>query len=175
MAVLGSIRVGAEDTDAPVWVSATGEFRLGPAHGSWSKPAASYIGESARADARRRRLEAARLEQAQLSELVAAAETEIAALNQRLATVAAEQRCLPHPIALDNARHAASVATALAGRAEENGQAAIAAVATAEATHREREMELATDAELLGLPTEPAAIAALTAALVDYERLAAEF
>jgi uncharacterized protein (TIGR02680 family) len=175
-AVLGGVRLRPrEGDDVPVWVSAAGEFRLGPARGAWSKPAAGYIGESARADARRRRLEAARLEHAHLSELVATAETEIAALNQRLATVAAEQRSLPHPTALDNARHATSVAAALAATAEENGQAAIAAVATAEATHGERARELATDAELLGLSTEPASIAALTAALVDYERLAGEF
>ena len=61
-AVLGSIRVaGNPDDPAPVWLSASGHFRVGAARGAWSKSAAEFVGESVRADARARELETARV------------------------------------------------------------------------------------------------------------------
>ena len=47
----------ADDGVAEAWVSVDGRFRLGALGGSWSKPAADYIGFAARAAARARRLE----------------------------------------------------------------------------------------------------------------------
>ncbi|MGH3026325.1 MAG: hypothetical protein ACRDLR_07770, partial [Gaiellaceae bacterium] len=46
-AVLGTIVLAGDDDDdpAPVWVSASGRFRLGAARGAWSKDSARYVGE----------------------------------------------------------------------------------------------------------------------------------
>jgi len=55
--LLRSIACGDTDADsAEAWIAPSGQFRVGPARGAWSKPAAEYIGFSAREAARRRRL-----------------------------------------------------------------------------------------------------------------------
>jgi len=38
----------ADSAEHPTWICTDGRFRNGPAHGAWAKPAAQYIGESAR-------------------------------------------------------------------------------------------------------------------------------
>jgi uncharacterized protein (TIGR02680 family) len=55
--VLRSIACSQTDpSEVESWVSPTGEFRLGPARGAWSKPRAQYIGHAAREATRRARL-----------------------------------------------------------------------------------------------------------------------
>ncbi|HWE12173.1 MAG TPA: TIGR02680 family protein [Solirubrobacteraceae bacterium] len=66
------------ESDAPVWVSGGGRFRNGILRGAWHKPAAAFIGHSAREAARQARL-------AELHDRAAAARVELAALEQEIA------------------------------------------------------------------------------------------
>jgi uncharacterized protein (TIGR02680 family) len=55
--VLAGVASGADEpTDAEAWIAADGRFRIGALAGAWHKPAAVYIGFTARAAARQRRL-----------------------------------------------------------------------------------------------------------------------
>jgi len=68
--VLAAIGTGS-DPDAPAWIAPDGRWRLGPAHGRASKDTAQYIGATARAQERARRLallDAALAEQRRLHE-----------------------------------------------------------------------------------------------------------
>ena len=57
-ALLAGVACGAEDNpSAESWVSADGRYRLGALSGSWNKSGAVYIGQTARAQARQRRLQ----------------------------------------------------------------------------------------------------------------------
>jgi len=49
-------RIGYGPDQGAVWVAASGRWRLGPLHGEWSKATAEHIGQSAREEARKRRL-----------------------------------------------------------------------------------------------------------------------
>lgn len=65
-ALLASVACGREDDLAvESWIATEGRFRLGTLTGAWYKPEAVYIGHTARASARRRRMQeiALRLEQ----------------------------------------------------------------------------------------------------------------
>jgi hypothetical protein len=57
-ALLASIACGPEDDlSAESWSAADGRFRLGALTGAWDKPEAVYIGHTARAQARQRRMQ----------------------------------------------------------------------------------------------------------------------
>ena len=57
-ALLAGVACGAaDDPSAESWVSVDGRYRLGALAGAWSKSEAVYIGQTARAQARQRRLE----------------------------------------------------------------------------------------------------------------------
>ncbi len=49
-------RIGSRPDTGSSWVATDGAWRLGPLTGRWTKSAAAYLGESTRAEARRRRL-----------------------------------------------------------------------------------------------------------------------
>jgi uncharacterized protein (TIGR02680 family) len=58
MAVLGSVAYGHNDMmSAESWISGDGRYRLGALAGAWQKSEAVYVGHTARAKARRRRLD----------------------------------------------------------------------------------------------------------------------
>jgi len=60
-ALLSQIGMGA-DAASTCWVSSDGRFRIGPLDGRWTKPTAEHIGEGARQETRRRRLDALAVE-----------------------------------------------------------------------------------------------------------------
>ena len=176
-AVLRAIAVADSDEEgdaAPVWVGLTGRYRLGSAHGAWSAESARYVGESARAAARERRLREAQAE----IDLIAARQGGLTAELERLAAramvVEREQTSLPHPTALEAAdRAAVRAADQFARCTVEREEARERSTATG----RERDdaaAELAADAALLQLPRDIDTIRGLGAALTEYERRAAE-
>ena len=73
--LLGTIGLG--ESDAPVWVSSAGRFRNGVLRGAWHKPAAAFVGHTAREAARQARL-------TELHDRATAARAELAALEQEL-------------------------------------------------------------------------------------------
>lgn len=175
-AVLASIALAEGDGGpAPVWISTSGAFGLGPARGSWSIDAARYIGETARAAARERRLVEASAELAKAETECARAREELRLLALRLHTVDGEASAVPAPRELETAENAAAVARELAGQADERYEAARVTLAAASVARDHRQGELEADATLLGLPADAADIAALEAALDDYERDARNF
>ncbi|MGP1681960.1 MAG: TIGR02680 family protein, partial [Giesbergeria sp.] len=56
--ILAAVACGSNDSgDAESWIGTDGQYRLGALAGAWKKPEAVYIGHTARARARQRRLE----------------------------------------------------------------------------------------------------------------------
>jgi uncharacterized protein (TIGR02680 family) len=174
-AVLGNIALADDDDGAPVSVSAGGRYRIGPAHGSWSSDAARYIGETARAAARQRRLVEARTELGRAEIECARARDEQETLQTRLDTVGREVLAIPAPRELEAAETAAAVARELAARADDEHRRSQAALGAASATRDVSRAELADDAATLGLPADADAIEALGLALDRYERAAQRF
>ncbi len=113
-ALLASVACGeADDNTAESWVDSDGRYRLGTLAGAWYKPEAVYIGSTARAKARQRRLDAI---QTQLLALDGAD----AALLQQLNSLAAQRRQAEHEwrsAPSDDPLRAALLAAASAERA----------------------------------------------------------
>lgn len=84
-ALLVGVACGAvDDQSADSWVSADGRYRLGALTGAWNKSEAVYIGHTARAQARERRLQEIILQ-------IEALDTEDALLSQAFEVLAAER------------------------------------------------------------------------------------
>ncbi|WP_328914680.1 MULTISPECIES: TIGR02680 family protein [unclassified Streptomyces] len=162
--------VGPDDPlpDSGTWLGPDGRFRLGALTGAWSKPAAEYLGEGAREQARRARIADVEAETAQVEERLAelAARGEI--LEAQLRTLAEEQDRLPDDSALRDGHAAVTAAqreyARAAQRREETGQAAEEAAAGAERAAG----ELHALAEELALPSGLGALRELRDAVAGY-------
>ncbi|HEX2824760.1 MAG TPA: TIGR02680 family protein [Burkholderiales bacterium] len=157
-----------EPQDDEAWVSPEGRFRVGPARGAWSKPAAQYLGYAAREAARRARLEAIAAEQEAL-------DGQLAALDETLQSIQARQRRL-------EAKYAEAPSDALLRTAHANWSGAEAHRREAhdryvEADARAHEAEAAwsgvrtillRDAEDLRLPPETGALNAFEQTLSQF-------
>lgn len=164
--------VGPDDPlpDSGTWLGPDGRFRLGALTGAWSKPAAEYLGEGAREQARRARIADVEAETAQVEERLAelAARGEI--LEAQLRTLAEEQDRLPDDSALRDGHAAVTAAqreyARAAQRREETGQAAEEAAAGAERAAG----ELHALAEELALPSGLGALRELRDAVMRLPR-----
>ncbi|MFD4256216.1 TIGR02680 family protein [Streptomyces sp. NPDC058534] len=155
---------GSGDT----WVAADGRFRVGALTGSWSKPAAVYVGEGAREEARRARIAALRDELTELAGDMSRLDAERAVVKRRRGTLDAELAAVPDDAALRHAHALAAAAADAAHRARarrEERAAELAAVARQEA---EAATELAETAAAVNLPAGRAGLAAVRQALADY-------
>jgi uncharacterized protein (TIGR02680 family) len=97
--LLAGIGWGSEST-ATNWVAADGRWRLGVAHGAWSKPEAEYVGAANREALRRRRL--AELE-ARIDDLTArltGLHDQLVAVDQQRRELTETLRALPDGMAL---------------------------------------------------------------------------
>jgi uncharacterized protein (TIGR02680 family) len=83
-ALLRSVGLGSS-SDAPMVLSVDGQWQAGALHGSWSKPAAEFVGAGARAAARQRRIAELEEELAALRSELAAAEEQQQAANDSVA------------------------------------------------------------------------------------------
>ena len=88
------------DSDAPSWIAADGRWRLGVAHGAWSKPEAEYVGATNREALRRRRLAelAARIED--LSGQLTGLSGQLDAVDQQRRELTEALRALPDGVGL---------------------------------------------------------------------------
>ena len=152
-------------TDAPRSIGADGGWQLGPLTGRAGKPAAQYIGATARAAERARRLaelDASMAEQRQLRELAAGAEAAAAGaargIESWLAAVPPSER--PHR-RVDAAGGTGRVAERAERRADEAEQAAGRPGSTE--AGRRRELHQLVRATIC--PPRPAALAARREAL----------
>lgn len=88
-------QIGAGRDQGTHWISADGAWRLGPLSGRWTKPSASFVGESSRAEARRRRLAELRRELDRREAERAAWESELRDLETDLRDADAELAAFP--------------------------------------------------------------------------------
>ncbi|MGJ7907856.1 TIGR02680 family protein [Actinopolyspora sp. H202] len=154
----------------PVAIGADGRWRLGPATGSWAKPAVAHIGAMARERARERRI-------AELSELrteldAALSETDgiLAELGERQERLRTEQDSLPPPEEVKNAREELDTATAaVAARQDTVLRCEREVTEYAEAVERTRN-SLAAKADEYGMPRERAALDTFEKALRKFDR-----
>lgn len=164
--ILSAIAFGPQDVDtAETWISGDGRYRLGALAGAWHKAEAVYIGHTARARARQRRLEA-------IAQRLAAIEAEgdvllakVEALNDDHAQAQREWDEAP----VDDPLRAAIQNAAAAEREVLNASRRLDEV-DVQCRSAEQEVEaarttLTSDAADLQLPMDPAALPALTAAL----------
>lgn len=142
-----------EDDDAESWIGPDGRFRLGALAGAWHKAEAIYIGHSARAKARERRL----TEIAALLQEVEAQAGEIETAFELLSKARAQAETELQGAPPDSPLHQASLAAIGAGHAFQDAQGRLA---QAEAQCREAEShyftardQLENDAVDLQLPT----------------------
>ena len=159
------VAIGLGESDDPVWVTTGGRFRNGVLHGAWHKPAAAFIGHTAREAARRARL-------AELRERAAAARDELDAIERQLAELTRRQAQLDHELTeLPSDAPVRDADSALAA-----AQAELASVALrldgaraherqAHACHQEADDTLHADAADLGLPPTSDELAEVEAGL----------
>jgi uncharacterized protein (TIGR02680 family) len=167
--VLSGIACADDDSiDSESWIAPDGRFRLGALSGAWGKPAAVYIGHTARAAARARRLAEIAGRLAQLSDELTVVQAKAEQLTLDREQADEEWRLAPADEALRDA-HRAAAASARAAR--------LASEKLAEADTRRREAEqalktmreqLAADATDLRLPETPGALPAVETALDHY-------
>ncbi len=130
--------VGARAGTGHVWVDVDGRWQVGPLHGSWDKPAAAHIGQSARDAARRRRL-------AQLADEILGATEALARIGDEAEAVARREQMAQREAAAaptDEPVRVALADTVTAARAV-SGLRARAVDAEARAGERRRKLEAA--------------------------------
>lgn len=101
----GAARPGGHTSGATTWVDLDGRWVNGALAGRWTKPQADYIGASARAAARVRRIETIDAEIAAIESTVSELTHEAEALDALAAALADAIRSFPSPAALRDALH----------------------------------------------------------------------
>ncbi|MEU9207276.1 TIGR02680 family protein [Streptomyces sp. NPDC048415] len=164
LAAVGLGSGGPGDT----WVAVDGRFRVGALTGSWSKPAAGYVGEGAREEARRARIAALRDELGALAGETDRLDAERADVDGSRSTLDTELAAIPDDAALRHAHALAAAAVDAAHRARarrDEHSAELAAVSRQEA---EAATELAETAAAVNLPADRGGLAVVRQALADY-------
>jgi uncharacterized protein (TIGR02680 family) len=170
--VLAGIGFGPTAPDHVAAVGADGTWRLGPAHGSWRKAEAAYLGATARERARQRRL-------AELAELISELETQIAGLAAGLAEIGARRAALaaeldgrpPHD-ALRDAEQQLAAADLRLGEQRRLVAEAEREQAMADAAAKDRQRALSLTASRHALPTARSSLDELASLLRTFRNTA---
>ncbi len=174
LAGIGLLGPGAALPESGSWIALDGRFRLGPLTGAWSKPAAAYLGEGAREQARRARITAVEAELTQLAARLDGVAAGLDSLDADTRALAAELAALPDDAALRGAHAAVTAAHREHARAADRratAQRAAADVADAADTAAARLRSLGDE---LHLPITTDGLRAIRDALGGYrEALAA--
>jgi uncharacterized protein (TIGR02680 family) len=168
-ALLASVACGeADDQTAESWIASDGRYRLGTLAGAWHKPEAVYIGSTARAQARQRRLDAVQTR-------LLALDDEDRTLSQRFEALAAQRRQAEQEwrsAPSDDPLRAALLAAASAERAVLLARTRLdqsdAPCRTAEADLQTARAQLAQDATDLHLPLAFDALPAMATAVDQF-------
>ncbi|WP_112471137.1 TIGR02680 family protein, partial [Streptomyces triticisoli] len=166
--VTGSWYEGGAGTGRDTWVAADGRFRVGALTGSWSKPAAVYVGEGAREEARRARMSALRTELDTLAGDMARLAAERTSVDRCRHTLDAELAAVPDDAALRHAHALAAAAADAAHRARTRRDERAGELAEATRQEAEADGELTETAAALDLPADQAGLAAVRQALADH-------
>jgi uncharacterized protein (TIGR02680 family) len=160
--------IGFGPDQGPHWVAADGAWRLGPIHGRWTKPAAEFIGETTRTQARRRRIAALHEQIAQVEIRHTALTTARAVLAERRTQADGEFSTLPSADPVRHADFALSVAVRAAAEAFAAHEKAERETAQARRALDEACRRRDTDAADCGLSTWLGRLDALEPAVADY-------
>lgn len=165
-ALLAGIACDARDApEVETWVSPQGQFRLGGLVGAWGKPEAVYIGQTARARARQRRLDeiASRSEALGIDE--AALDDRSAGLRRRRVRAAAELRDAPSDLHLRQTVLAIASAQREVATAQQRLESSNVQLKAAEQNLQVAIDKLESDANDLQLPTDAVKLSGIVAAL----------
>jgi uncharacterized protein (TIGR02680 family) len=167
--VLSGIACTDDDAaESEAWISPDGRFRLGGLAGAWAKPAAIYIGHTARAAARRRRL-------AEIAERLAQLAAELGAIHVLAEHLAHDRRQAEEEWRLAPTEETLRAGHATAAACAREARRARDRLAEADLRRSEAEQaltavrkQLAADATDLRLPESPAALPAVETVLDHY-------
>ena len=159
-------------TDAPVWVSLSGQWRVGPLRGAWAKAAAEYVGAGSREQARRRRLAALAGEIELAQDALASAGQAVADVRARQSALAAEVAAQPSDQELRDAHGKSAGAREAFARAHRKVEQQAARVAEAERKAADRAAERDEAAADLGVPATQAELRAAASAVRRYASFA---
>lgn len=152
LAGIGLSRDPADDRSA--WVGVDGSWRLGPAHGRATKARAQFLGATARAAERRRRLDEIDASIAEAEAALAQAITAIGDLDEQVSLLEQWVAAVPRGTALLTAWGRVEDRRTLSSRAEAENSAAQDAAHAVRAEAGRLAKELQTLAQSLGLPAE---------------------
>lgn len=157
-----------DDGRAEGWIAPDGRFRLGALAGAWTKPQAAYIGYAARAAARARRLAEIDLRLDEIAEGSRRIDEALGELARRQARAAAEWQGAPSDDGLRAAHADAAAREREFQTAKSRLDEAERQLRAASDALQSRRDALAADAADLRLPTHPAALEVVGAALLRF-------
>ncbi|MGV9314172.1 TIGR02680 family protein [Streptomyces sp. NPDC003691] len=170
LAAIGLVPSGGEPPEARVagtWVSGDGRFRSGALTGSWTKPAAEYVGEGAREAARRSRIEELHVELAALSERTEAVLDALRATVLLRRTLDDELASFPDDDTLRTAHALVAAAVDATHRARARHEARTRDLAEAIRVADAATAELTDTASEVGLPADREALAVVRRSLTE--------
>ncbi|MEU1898432.1 TIGR02680 family protein [Nocardiopsis dassonvillei] len=164
----------SEREDVTTWVTVEGRFRTGALRGSWTKDEARHLGEGAREQARRDRLDQIARELDTVEQRLSGIDTALAALAERRRVLRSELDALPDDAALRaaHARVADAVRATVALTRRRHERAA--ELDRLRARLDQARDELTETAAELGTPTAEAELSAQREALSSYRVALAE-
>ncbi|MDR1934293.1 MAG: TIGR02680 family protein [Candidatus Accumulibacter sp.] len=170
-ALLAGVAYGLQDPpEAETWLSPDGRFRLGALAGAWQKPAARYIGHSARERARQQRLKEIAAALAELDAASEALEQQFQALDADCQQADREWRGAPSDRPLHDAISAATSAGREVDRARQRLEHAEKRFREAETALQTAREQLRRDATDLRLPPEAERLPEVEQALDHFDQ-----
>ncbi len=179
-AILGSVALlGIHDEatardSLPHRVGPDGSWRLGPLHGAWAKPAAQFIGTSARARARQRRLNELADQLSELSASIDLLAQDLSQADAEIVDFDDQVRALPTTNDVSEARHRFRGAQADEERRRTELDQAIALVAKASAASDRVGDQLKQRASVVGLEAQVGDLVSHANDLYEYRSAFAE-
>lgn len=169
--VLAAVALGTQDTDpGPSWVSLDGRWRLGVAHGSWSKPEAQFVGAAARERNRQARLAAVADHVADASREIAKLAAQIAIVDGREHAARREAESVPADEDIRSGRRAVDRCRTVLAERERTATSARSERDAAQGVVEDRAQELTLAADRLSLPTSRAALSTMRVLLAETSR-----
>jgi uncharacterized protein (TIGR02680 family) len=164
--LLSSVAYGRNDVmSAESWISGDGRYRLGSLAGAWQKGEAAYVGHTARAKARQRRLD-------EISRLIEELNVVAAEIERRFSELHADRECSQHELDAapsDVTLREAVLIAASAGHEVAKAHQRLEQIET-QCRCAQDELQAARETALkdaadLQLPSEPSALAAINDAV----------
>ena len=167
--ILEGISCAADDVASEAWIGLDGRYRLGPLAGTWRKAEAAYIGATARAKARARRIIEIDAVLESLSELLMSLQTRGEQLAIRVSAARSELQSRPSDSMLRTRMVRCNEAIKVEKRAVLKLEQVDQQLSEAREAHTKSENRLAQDAADLRLPMAPKDLQAVEEALSSFQ------